>query len=254
MKPLAAVLALSGIMAVAVALLGVRSALVPPAAGPPPADASQAAAPAGLPAGTDAESPTPSVRLIAPDRVATPDVDPSALQREAPRPPLSKAAAPAIPQRQPTTLIFNPIADAAGRVSGQGVRVTLFGIRVIEPDQTCTDEDGRQWPCGMVARTAFRSLLRGRALDCVLPRDPAIVNVAAPCSLGKLDVASWVVSNGWAIAAPGGPYEKEGKAARERHLGIYGEAPAPVVEFQALSEPPPLAGAAPVAAPDRPSQ
>ncbi len=248
MRPAAVAIALCGIVAAAVVVLDARSFLVPQPqqAAPSPANAAPQGEPAAPASADDGTASAAAVRMIAPDRVAVPDVDPARLQREAPRPPLSAAAAPAMKTRKPTTLIYNPVADAAGRISGQGAEVTLANVRIVEPDETCTDDNGRRWPCGMMARTAFRAFLRGRAVDCALPADLTVTKTTVACKLGNQDVGAWVVANGWGLAVPGGPYEQQGRAARDQHLGIFSEAPAPVAELQTLSPPPPLSGPAPL--------
>lgn len=196
-----------------------------------------------------------TIRQIAPQIVAPPAVDTGDLEREAPRKPLSElgtagppkrtrpsggatdgaAGAPAKPQ------LFRPVASAAGRLETDGLSIVIAGIDVLEPDQTCRGDNG-DWPCGMVARTAFRSFLRGRALDCDLPDGELPDRLMASCRLGTQDLGAWLVSNGWAKVSSTGPYATEQAEAVEGRRGIFGSGPAPLPQAPApVSETAPAA-------------
>jgi endonuclease YncB( thermonuclease family) len=104
-----------------------------------------------------------------------------------------------------------------------GRTVTIAGTESLPVEETC-EYEGRSWPCGMHARTAFRMWLRGRALDCDLPENPG-ASVTAACSLGEQDAATWLVSNGWARAAPGSASAGDEAEARAAGRGIFGPPP-----------------------------
>lgn len=179
-----------------------------------------------------------SVRQIAPDIVAPPTVDPGELEREAPRAPLSELGTAGPPERPSPTQaeteraaaetagpqIHRPVAAAAGRIEADGLTIVIAGIDIVEPEQTCQGADG-SWPCGMAARTAFRSFLRGRALDCDLPEGERPERVAASCRLGTQDLGAWLVGNGWAKVSSTGPYADEQARAVEGRKGIFGPGP-----------------------------
>ena len=132
-----------------------------------------------------------------------------------------------------------------------GYTVTVAGTDIVGAEETCVFR-GKSWPCGALARTAFRSFLRGRAVTCALPsnsemltassgenvrrsKNPAQVNnskrpppaqeadrkVAAHCRIGKQNVGEWLVSNGWARAVENGPYGDIGKKAQSAAKGIF---------------------------------
>ena len=167
------------------------------------------------------------VRPVAPDVVAQPQVQADELQRVEPRDALSRFAQP-LPKPPPRNLgrVYRPYVDAAGRVAGSGVVVTLAGIEVTPADRTCTDAQGREWPCGMRARSAFRSFVRGRALACDLPPELTEKNYTVACTLGGRDVGAWLVGQGWALPGPGSDrYEKLASEAREAGRRMYGAAP-----------------------------
>src|SRR5690606_16936509 len=120
---------------------------------------------------------------------------------------------------------FRPQIAAAGLVQGSGVTIEIAGIEITRPDETCVDADGRNWPCGVRARTAFRAFVRGRALVCDLPQETDAERHTVACSLGKQDVGEWLVRHGWARALDGGPYRQAGQDARAAGLGVFGPGP-----------------------------
>ena len=170
--------------------------------------------------------PGQPARKIAEDLIAPPPLDPSGIERVEPRPPLSELGlAPRpktpLPQDWRETLLFRPVAISSAVFEAMGRTVAISGTVDIGPDRTCAF-DNTAWPCGQRARAAFNAWLRGRALKCFLPPDSDRFTVAAPCALGKRDVGAWLVSNGWAMAAPTGIYGKAEAVARDARMGIFG--------------------------------
>jgi endonuclease YncB( thermonuclease family) len=182
-----------------------------------------------------------SIRQIAPEIVAPPTVDPDELEREAPRQPLSELGTAGPPKRRTSARsavggsatepakpqVYRPVAAAAGRIESDGLTIILAGIDILEPEQTCRGVNG-DWPCGMVARTAFRYFLRGRALDCDLPDGELPQSLTATCRLGAQDLGAWLVANGWAKVSSTGPYAEEQAQAVEKRRGIFGPRPDPL--------------------------
>ncbi|BCM17352.1 thermonuclease family protein [Mesorhizobium sp. J8] len=178
------------------------------------------------PAPTHNRRPGQPARKIAENLIAPPPLDPSGIERTEPRPPLGElglATAPKTPMPRDwrETLLFGPVATSSAVFEAMGRRVAISGTVNIDPDRTCTF-DGTAWPCGQRARAAFNAWLRGRALKCLLPPDADRFAIAVPCALGKQDVGAWLVSNGWAMAAPTGVYGKAEAVARNARMGIFG--------------------------------
>lgn len=177
-----------------------------------------------------ADPPRPrsiKARPVDPALIAAPEVDALQLERVEPRAPLGDIALampprPGVPE---PTLLHRPVATAAGRLEAAGHVIALDGIAAVEPDETCRAADGSSWPCGMVARTALRNWLRGRAVECTVGEPPARDAVTSACNLGGEDVAMWLVENGFATAVPGGPYEQAGEDAKAQRRGIFGPGP-----------------------------
>ena len=168
----------------------------------------------------------PPENTIDPELAAPPANEERPLERIAPRAPLSELslAAPPKPKAAKDLTgepLFRPVAEAAGVIEVKGQSITVSGIEVVAPDEICTDGAGKSWPCGVRARTAFRNFLRGRALTCAAPDEAGTPR----CLVGGQDIGEWLVENGWARAAAGGPYEDAGKKAKAARKGIFGSAP-----------------------------
>ncbi|MFW8691810.1 MULTISPECIES: thermonuclease family protein [Mesorhizobium] len=192
---------------------------------------SEEPATSAIPAPAAAPPPKPAVhsRAIDPDVVAPPELPTGELERVEPREPLSKLALamppkPKMPDDWNGTKLFQPVATAAGLIEAKGYSVAISGIDAVPQDESCTT-DGKSWPCGIRARTAFRAFLRGRAVVCTVPPEGGRDRIAAQCRIGKQDVGQWLVDNGWARAAKGGPYVEAGEKAQSAKKGIFGPAP-----------------------------
>jgi endonuclease YncB( thermonuclease family) len=105
-------------------------------------------------------------------------------------------------------------------------RVRLLGIDAPELRQTCRDEAGDAWPCGLQARDYMASLLRQGQVDCRPEEHDQYGRLLAECTIGELDLAGAMVSKGLAISS--GRYQAQEHAARQARIGIWrGEFDAP---------------------------
>lgn len=227
MRAAGILLGVAGLIGVTVTGLALRPALAPaPVPRPTATQLPEIIEPNRRDPGPELPAVPERVRPIAPDVVATPQVDVTALERLEPRTPLSPLGratrASDLPPKK--TLLHRPHAIAAGAFSSMGHVVQLAGIATPNPDEQC-DDDGVTWACGVHGRTAFRNWLRGRALSCVVPALPGKEVVVTDCLLGKLDPAEWLVTYGWARAAPDGPYVAQEAQARAAGRGMFGPGP-----------------------------
>ena len=167
------------------------------------------------------------VRPVAPGIVAVPPIETATLLRVEPRRPLSPIGQAPDPADGPPeeTILYRPVATAAGHIAAQGYEIEFAGIVVTPADETCGTASS-SWPCGIHARTAFRNLLRGRAVACVVPPVPSEETLIVDCRLGELDPAAWLVEQGWAHAEPGGAYAGLEAAARAARRGLFRDASA----------------------------
>lgn len=188
----------------------------------------EAVAPA-LPPEGQADLAAAPARTVAQGEIAPPTLDQGGLVREAPRAPLSDLSLALPPKPKATAewegaTLFRPLAAAAGVIEANGVRVAIAGVMPFDIAETCSD-NGQEWNCGVRARTAFRGLLRGRAVVCDVPESEAKGDVVARCRIGKLDIGQWLVSNGWAKPVAEGPYVDIGEKAEAGKKGIFGPPP-----------------------------
>jgi endonuclease YncB( thermonuclease family) len=158
--------------------------------------------------------------------VPVPVLPDAPLERVAPAPvqkPLEVFGPPMPPlSKDEPYLLFQPIAENAGTLFAEGRTITLSGVLPVEFSRTCVNGDGAEWPCGKKARTAFRALVRGRAISCLLP-DQQKTAVETECRIGKENLGEWLVEHGWAEAKPGSDLENLGQAAKLMGKGIYGK-------------------------------
>ncbi|MDR9808265.1 thermonuclease family protein [Rhizobium hidalgonense] len=127
------------------------------------------------------------------------------------------------PAKKPMELA-RPAVENAGLLSFGERRLQLAGIVPTPADKIC-GATGRQWPCGMLAKTALRQLLRNRSINCDLETAEWQETVTTTCRLGAQDLGAWLVENGWAEAAAGSPLAWAAEKARQAGKGLYGDDP-----------------------------
>lgn len=124
------------------------------------------------------------------------------------------------------TVLRHPVALAAGLVDFEGRQIQLEGLKPQSPERRCKGSSG-EWPCGMLARTAFRNFLRARALVCRTPADGWSGTLTTQCLVGGDDPALWLAENGWAEAEPGAPLAAAVETAKSLGKGFYRPVSAP---------------------------
>ncbi|MBY4608161.1 thermonuclease family protein [Rhizobium sp. 9T] len=166
----------------------------------------------------DAEIIARAAQLAAPSpaptgRTAATPADPARPSE----PPGGQAAGPAA--KKPIELT-RPVAENAGVLSFGERRLQLAGIIPTPADRICGPA-GRQWPCGMMAKTALRQLLRNRSLTCDLDMAEWKGMATAACRLGTQDLGTWLAENGWAEAEASSPLDAVAEKAKQVRKGIY---------------------------------
>lgn len=122
-------------------------------------------------------------------------------------------------------LVYHSVISAAGMFDLNGTALVLPGIDIVPVNETCIAPNGTEWPCGMVARTAFRNYVKGRAITCKVPEVLSQESIAAECLLSGQDMAGWLVEHGWAKAKPDTLYVDLETAAKGYRRGIFGNPP-----------------------------
>ncbi len=132
----------------------------------------------------------------------------------------------------PVVEFASPFDSFDGTALLQGkTRVRFLGIQGPAWDDTCLDEQGARWACGLQARAGLHNLLAGRTLTCLPQRSVGPEEYTARCFLnGKpgeaapaRDIATALVELGWArpVSGPGEPLAPEANAAREKKRGLW---------------------------------
>ena len=193
----------------------------------------------------DAASPAQelaSARHVGGGMIPDPVDEATPLQRIAPLPqptppPLPKPPEPEKPKNfMRWRLVYNTVISAAGVFEQNGTSVVLPDIDVIAVGETCIAPNGVDWPCGMMARTAFRNFVKGRAITCKVPDVPPQNSYVAECRLHGRDMAEWLVDQGWARAKPSTLYVDKETAAKAGQRGIYGYPPVGVASASGVNE------------------
>lgn len=169
------------------------------------------------------ETAAKPVRDIAPAQFGLPEeMKAQTLERIEARRPLSDP----VERPKPVAVVLrHPVSMSAGLIAfGEGRLLQLEGILPQDLGRIC-ESDGKSWPCGAVARTAFRNFLRARALVCLVPKKNWKGPLTASCTVNNTDPAGWLADNGWAEAPPGSALESRVTAARQARLGFFGKDP-----------------------------
>lgn len=148
-------------------------------------------------------------------------------------PAMVKEAPPPPPPVAEPDLYRLVVIESAGVIDARSHIVRLAHVAAPDTSATCRNAAGASWPCGMRARTALRRLIRRRAIACTDPdwkpgeekRPPprqGEMRVEA-CTVGGVDLAQWLVENGWAEPAAGAPEEWQAlnDAAKAEGRGLY---------------------------------
>lgn len=168
-----------------------------------------------LPALPDAPDPS-SIRNVTPGGIL-------------PLPPLTgplKRIAPRLPERTVVEVpsevtLKQPVVVDAGTLKAGRLTIRLAGVAAPAPDATCPSRLGGTWPCGMRARTALRAFVRRLAVQCDDMSEVAPGLVTATCQRNGVDLADWLVRQGWADPLEDAPeaLRTSAEEAREARRG-----------------------------------
>lgn len=131
---------------------------------------------------------------------------------------VSLLAAPAHAQ-----MISGPARAVDGdTMSMTGFSIRLFGIDAPEANQTC-DRQGETWRCGSDAAALLSGLVADAEVICEQRDTDVYGRIVATCRVGRQDLASTMISAGYAVALPAYSEEYvEGAAqAQQQRRGIW---------------------------------
>jgi len=104
----------------------------------------------------------------------------------------------------------------------------LFGIDACEHDQLAYDQDGKPWPCGIVATQWLVSHIAGQILTCTILKEDRYHRHLAKCGTKDIpDLGARMIQDGQAVVyrfhgMPTEPaYVSNETKARENHRGIW---------------------------------
>ncbi|MDD7911138.1 MULTISPECIES: thermonuclease family protein [Pseudovibrio] len=119
--------------------------------------------------------------------------------------------------------IFRPVIEDGATFLFKNNRYRLRYVKPLAVDETCESWLGGTWPCGMRARTALRAFLLQVAMTCRDFEQAESGPIAATCNRGPIDVAHWIVQNGWAHVTDDAPLDlkMKAKAAEQERKGIW---------------------------------
>lgn len=133
------------------------------------------------------------------------------------------------------TLLLLAPAAAAETVTGQvsvvdgdtlelhGEHIRMVGIDAPESSQTCRNAKGEAWRCGQKASFALADAIAVSTVTCTGDEHDRYGRLLALCRVGDVDLSSWMVRHGWAMAFVrySEAYVKEEAQARGDRVGIW---------------------------------
>ncbi len=127
-----------------------------------------------------------------------------------------------LPERQGDIVGIASVIDG-DTLEIHGQRVRLFGMDAPESRQSCTAPDGRPWRCGAEAAKALADRIARRPVECEERDIDRYGRVVASCVVGREDLGTWMVGQGWAVAYRqySTIYVRDEDAARSSRRGIW---------------------------------
>lgn len=116
-----------------------------------------------------------------------------------------------------------PETTDAATFRARQVTIRVSGVDPVPLDKQCRRASGEEWPCGRTALHSLRMFLAGRAIECYLPPLGQAVEAIAPCRVGRTDLGTWLLSQGWATPNDFATEEYKEAALKGRceRLGIW---------------------------------
>ena len=104
-------------------------------------------------------------------------------------------------QSQP--LVANERIIDADTIEISGEKIRLSGIDAPELNQTCRDSSERVYKCGTEAKKKLSGLVKsmlGYPIKCNFTGKDIYGRLIGECSVNNININSWLVRNGWAVA------------------------------------------------------
>ncbi|WP_310620985.1 thermonuclease family protein [Flexibacterium corallicola] len=173
-------------------------------------------------------SSLPQRTNIAPKEASKPDSSVAVSNTDDQQQVTGKGASPAqgdAKKQEPADLlaIHRPLILDGASFQHNGRKIRLAHLSPLPLDRTCSSWLGGAWPCGMRARTALRAFLLQVSVECSNIQETGEGYAVATCKRGEVDVAHWLLENGWASPTTDAPAEfnRLAKEAKQKKRGIW---------------------------------
>ena len=100
-------------------------------------------------------------------------------------------------------LVANERIIDADTIEISGEKIRLSGIDAPELNQTCKDSSERVYKCGTEAKKKLSDLVKsmlGYPIKCHFTGKDTYGRLIGECSVKNININSWLVRNGWALA------------------------------------------------------
>ncbi|PJG53745.1 nuclease [Bradyrhizobium forestalis] len=105
-----------------------------------------------------------------------------------------------------------------------GARIRLSGIDAPESAQLCRGDDSLQYRCGAKAANLLSAYIARQPVNCAPKELDQYGRTVATCSVAGIDMADWLVRNGFALDWPrysNGKYREAQREAERAGRGIW---------------------------------
>ena len=139
-----------------------------------------------------------------------------------PAPPVAPSLPP-VAQTPPAQLLSGIARVIDGdTIEVRGTHIRLDGIDAPESKQTC-EANGQTYACGEQATEALIVLLGARPVECTETGKDRYQRIIAKCRVDSIDLGTWMVEHGWAVAFRkySLEYVRAEDRARSAKLGIW---------------------------------
>ena len=79
-------------------------------------------------------------------------------------------------------------------------KIRLHGIDTPEIRQICKNKKGENYNCGIKAKIALINLINKHEIKCLIKGNDRYKRLIGTCFIKDLNINSWLVKNGWAVA------------------------------------------------------
>ena len=129
------------------------------------------------------------------------------------------------------TLAFSKVLNASSSlkiIDGDTIilnseKIRLYGIDTPEIKQTCTDNYGHTYLCGVKAKLELEKIIGSRKVSCIKKTKDRYKRSISICYVDKKDINSLMVKRGWALAYRkySKKYVKDEAIAKFNHAGMW---------------------------------